>query len=274
MKKIFLFLIAVLLISQAAIAGFPVGKGRFKVVPNYTLYHAEGYWDNSGVYKAYVNNGKFTSNYFGIYFAAGLDRNLDFIAVLPFVVQTESSTGKLNSVGNIGDISLGLSYFLNNNSHPNTHMSLSGSLIIPGYQNVDTPYIGFGNFGMEAKFSIAGSTDKYYRNPYFDIDLGLRQYFDVLGPSQIFLNITGGMPLSEQVKISGTFNSVNSISTSSNFSSSNLTANKNFSYTRATAAVGFVASPRFEVWFSIFHDISGKNIGRGSGLGLYAVIKL
>ncbi len=273
MKKILLFLIAILAFNQTIFAGFPVGKGRFKIIPNYTFYQAKGYWDNNRLYTPYQNNGKFTSNYFAVNFSAGLARNLDFIATLPFVIQTETSTGKLNSVGNIGDISLGLSHFLNNDAHPNTHMAISGSVIIPGYQNTDVPFIGFGNFGVEGKFSIAGSTQKYYRNPYFDIDLGARQFFDVLGPTQLFVNITGGIPLSEQVKIAGTVNSLNSISTSDAFNSSNLTANRNFSYVRATAAAGFVPNPNLEFWFSIFHDLTGRNIGRGSGLGLFAVIK-
>jgi hypothetical protein len=276
MKKLGLIVVVLALFHQFAFAGFPIGKGRFKLIPNYTLYHAEGYWDNNGTYKAYINNGRFTSNYVGIYLGAGISKDLDFIATVPFVVQTQTSevsNGKINSVANIGDISLGLSYYISHFNNDNSHLSLSASLIIPGYQNVDTPYIGFGTFGMEAKVGVAGTTDKYYRNPYYDIEAGFRQYFDVYGPSQVFLNISGGIPISEQVKLNGSFNTVNSVSTLATFSASNLTANKNFSYIRAAAGVAFVASKNVEIGFNLFKDLAGKNIGKGSGISLFGVIK-
>ncbi len=272
MKKVLLILIATLAFNQAIFAGFPIGKGRFIIVPSYNFYRANGYWDSKGLYTAYTNNGKFTSNYFGIYFGAGISRNLDFVGSLPFVIQTETSTGKLNSVAGIGDIKLGLSYFLSH-FNENTHLALTGSLILPGYQNTVTPYIGFGSFGTEIKIGVAGSTQKYYRNPYFDIEGGLTQYFNTFGPSQIFANVTGGIPLSEQVKISGTVSSVNSMSAESAFNASNLSYNRNFSYVRMTAAVGYTVDKTWALWGNIYTDVTGRSIGRGSGVSIFAVIK-
>lgn len=273
MKKLGLLVVILALFSQYAFAGFPIGKGRFKVIPNYTLYRADGYWDNAGVYKAYVNNGRFTSNYLAVNIGAGLSKDLDFIATVPFVVQTQTSNGKINSVANLGDISLGLAYYFSHFNNDNGNLYLSGSLIIPGYQNVDTPFIGFGTFGMEAKVGVSGTTEKYNRNPYYDIEAGFRQFFDVYGPSQVFINISAGIPVSEQVKLNGSFNTLNSISTLVGFDPVNLTANKNFSYIRASAGVAFVASDKIEIGFSLFKDLAGKNIGKGSGISLFGVIK-
>jgi protein XagA len=275
MKKLGLVIIILALFNQFAYAGFPIGKGRFKIIPNYTLYRADGYWDNAGVYKAYANNGRFTSNYLAVNIGAGLSKDLDFVATIPFVVQTQTigDSGKINSVANLGDISLGLSYYISHFNNDNAHLSLSGSLIIPGYQNVQAPFIGFGDFGMEAKVAVSGTTEKYYRNPYYDIEAGFRQFFNVSGPSQVFLNISAGIPVSEQVKINGSFNTLNSSSTLLGFDQFNLTANRNFSYIRAAAGVAFVASKNVEIGFSLFKDLAGKNIGKGSGISLFGVIK-
>jgi hypothetical protein len=126
---------------------------------------------------------------------------------------------------------------------------------------------------MEAKVALSGTTEKYYRNPYYDIEAGFRQFFDVYGPSQVFINITGGIPVSDQVKINGSFNTLNSSSTLLGFDQFNLTANRNFSYIRAAAGVAFVASKNVEIGFSLFKDLAGKNIGKGSGISLFGVIK-
>lgn len=272
MKKISLLAITTVLFSQIIFAGFPVGKGRFKIVPSYNFYTAKGYWDANKLYTAYTNNGKFTSNYFGIFLAAGINRNLDFVGTLPIVIQTQTETGKLSSNAGLGDISLGLSYFL---SHfdDNTHLALTGSVILPGYQNTKLPYIGFQSFGTELKLGVAGSTQRYYRNPYFDIEGGARQYFSDFGPTQLFANITGGIPLSDKFKIAGTLSGVNSLSNETSFNSTNLSYNRKFSYTRLTANAGFTVNENWSIWGNIYTDISGTSIGRGSGLSIFAVIK-
>lgn len=272
MKKIIILAITTLLFNQTIFAGFPVGKGRFKLVPSYNFYNARGYWDNNGTYNAYTNNGKFTSNYFGVFFSAGISRNLDFVGTIPVVIQTQSETGKITSVAGIGDISLGLSYFLSHFDE-NTHLSLTGSVIIPGYQNTILPYIGFQSFGTEVKLGVAGSTQRYYRNPYYDIELGVRQYFNTFGPTQAFANITGGIPLSEQFKIAGTVSGISSSSVESSFNSTNLSYNRSFSYIRLTAMGGYTINEKWSIWGSIFTDVTGKSVGKGSGVSLFAVIK-
>ena len=275
MKKFILFAIIIFVFGQNVFAGFPVGKGRFKIVPSYNLYRAKGYWDKNGDYTAYTDNGRFTSNYFGIFVSAGISRNFDFVATLPIVIQTSSETNKLVTNAGLGDISLGLSYFLSHFDE-NTHLSVTGSLIIPGYQNTILPYIGFGSFGTEVKLGISGSTQRYYRNPYFDIEGGIRQYFNTFGPTQLFANITGGIPLSDEVKISGNLSGVSSQSNGAVFSTNPNFAsyNREFSYIRFTANAGFTINPIWSLWANIYTDVAGKSIGKGSGLSIFAVIKL
>lgn len=277
MKKIAILLILITASVPYVFAGFPVGKGRFMLVPSYNLYTAKGYWDQSRIYKPFDNNGRFVSHYFSLYGGYGISRNLNLMFNIPVTSQTFSQTGKVGTNFGLGDLTVGLSTFLTDFDKEN-HVSLTGSLILPMYQNptsADLPFLGFQSPGLELKMGIAGSTTKYFRNPYYDIEGGVRTYLNQGGPTQLFINITGGVPIADDWKISGTFSGVSSSSSNvTNVSTGQLFANGDFDYLRLTGNVGHIINDKVSVWFGIFTDISGRNTGRGSGLSLSAVLKL
>jgi protein XagA len=266
--------IVIILFYNTAFAGFPIGKGRGMLVPSYNFYSARGYWDRSRNYVEFPNNGRFTSHYFSVFGGFGISRKLDFVFNVPLVGQVRTENNLIKSNWGLGDVSLGLSYFFTEMDAQN-HISLTGSLIVPLYQNGTEPFIGFQKFGSEVKLGFSGSANRWTRNPYYDAELGFRQFFDRHGPTQIFFNITGGVPVSEKVKISGTIGGFNSQSSDPNqlFNANNLFANKQFDFLRATAAVGYSITANTAIWANIFTDITGSNIGRGSGFALFAVIK-
>ncbi len=271
MKKI-TFLIAALFVVTQSFAGFPVGRGRFMLVPSYNLYTAKGYWNSSRAYNAYGNNGRFSSNYFGLYGGIGINRNLDFVFNIPFVIQTYQETGKLSSNAGIGDLSLGLSFFLGH-FNERTHLSVTTSLMLPGYQNGITPFIGFQKPAVEIKFGVAGTAEYSLRNPYFDIEAGVRHFFDEFGPTQLFTNITGGLPINDEFKLSGTIGGVSSISPLAQFDIQNLSYNRQFDYIRITGSAGYTLSKTVSLWANLYTDVTGSSIGRGSGLSIFGVIK-
>ncbi len=49
MKKI-ITIVLLSIISSSANAGFPIGRGKYLLVPSYNLYTAKGYWDKDGAY--------------------------------------------------------------------------------------------------------------------------------------------------------------------------------------------------------------------------------
>jgi hypothetical protein len=264
-------------------AGFPVPKDYWMLSPMYSHYHASSYWNNTGKVIQYSSSGKFTSNYFGLYGAFGLEKDLNFVFNVPFIIQTYSNSNYLIQNSSLGDATAGLSYFPHLNSE-NQHLSVGGSLILPLYRNtltIDTaiassvslPYTGFQELGLEAKVGYSGTNVNYLRNTYYDLEAGLRTYFGSGGPTQVFLNATFGVPLNENIKIAGTLSAVNSGSNSFNSSSSSTGVNKDFSYARLTFAAGVKISEQGSLWGNVFTDVSGRNIGLGSGFSLFAVFK-
>ena len=277
MKRLTLLLIASIALIQTVSAGFPIGTGRWMLIPGYNYYNANGYWNKNSAYNAYPN-GNFSSHYFGISGGYGLNRKWDFLFNVPFVVQVDNNTtGTKNTyiAAGLGDTKFGLSYFFTDLDAVN-HVSLTGSLILPLYSNRGAPWpnIGFQSLGGELKLGFSGSATGGFRNPYYDIELGVRQYFSTDGPAQAFINITGGVPLDDNWKLSGTLNYINSVSSTVNSSSQVFyNYNKNFNYSRAGFNVGRVINENFSLWGGMYADIYGTSVGRGSGLSLSAVIK-
>ena len=277
MKRITIIFIISLAFVQTSWAGFPIGAGRWMLIPGYNYYNANGYWNKNSAYNAYPN-GNFSSHYFNLSGGYGIDRKWEFLFNVPIVIQIDNNTsGTKNTyiVGGLGDAKAGLNYFFTDLDAVN-HVSFSSSLIIPLYSNKGNPYpnIGYGVPGGELKLGFSGSATGGFRNPYYDIELGVRQYFSSDGPSQAFINLTGGVPLDDNWKISGTLNYINSVSSTVNTSSQLFyNYNKNFNYSRAGFNLGRVINENFSIWGGMYADIYGTSVGRGSGLSLSAVIK-
>jgi hypothetical protein len=272
---VFLLVFSSCFYQNAHAGGFPVNKGNWLLAPMYSHYSASSYWNSLRVIKSYDNNGLFTSHYFGLYGAFGIDKNLNFVFNVPYVVQSYSATNYLAQTSTLGDATLGLSYYFPN-ENPYKHISVTGSLIIPLSQNIITTTtttsiapVGFQSLGLEAKLGFAGTNMNVMKNTYYDVEGGVRQYFATGGPAQAFFNATFGVPLDKDWKIAGTLGGV----TSSSNNKGDSTINKDFGYLRFTFAVGYNISPGTSLWANVFTDVSGRNIGVGRGFSVFAVFK-
>jgi len=270
--------VAICLFSFTAKAGFPVGAGKWLLSPGYYYYSANGYWDANRVFNAYGSNGRFTSNYLGLYGVYGINRNWELVFNVPFVSQTFSQTGVLIQNSSMGDVTAGISYYPEM-KNLTTHFSVTGSLIIPLYQNVNytglsgitAPNIGFQSVGAEAKISLAGGSENFIKGFYYDVVAGGRQYFSTYGPTQFFFDATLGDAVDEDWKIYANFSTVSSQSNYTSTISDGI--NRDFSYFRVTAGFGYRVNKTVQLFANLFQDVSGKNIGRGHGFGLFAVIR-
>ena len=283
MKKVILLMMVTIASIQLSRANFPIGYGRWMLIPGYNYYNAKGYWDGKGGYNAYSNGGSFSSHYFGLYGGYGLSRRWNFLFNVPFVVQFDNNTQgtaaapKSYLASGLGDVTVGLSYFFTDFDALN-HVSLTGSLIVPLYANKGKPYpnIGYQSVGGEVKLSFSGSATGGFRNPYYDMEFGIRQYFNNEGPTQLFANITGGIPIDDYYKISGTLSGVNSFSSAATTTSTSqafYNYNKSFDYVRAAFNVGRVINENTSIWGGLYADVFGTSVGRGSGLSVSAVFK-
>lgn len=277
MKKVILLLVATISFVQFSWAGFPIGYGRWMLVPGYNYYNAKGYWDKYSNYSAYPA-GSFSSHYFSLYGGYGLSRNVNFMFNLPVVIQDDNNTSNTNKTyltGGLGDAMIGLSYYFNDFDALN-HVSLTGSLIIPLYSNRGKPYpnIGYQAAGAEVKLGFSGSATGGFRNPYYDIEFGVRQYFATDGPTQIFGSATGGVPLDDYWKISGTISGVNSFSAAATSTTQVFyNYNKSFDYVRAAFNIGRTINENTSIWGGLYADVYGTSVGRGSGISISAVFK-
>lgn len=272
-------LLAVCMLSAAkpVFAGFPIGQGRWLLVPTYTRYTAEAYWDQNRTLTPYTNSGRFTSNYFGLYGGYGIGRDVDFVFNLPYVTNTYTEGNTIvEQFSGMGDATVGLSYFLNHFDYYK-HLSVTGSIILPMYQNLPTVLLpGFASPGIEAKLGFCGTNTTTLKDTYYDLEAGVRHYFNQGGPTQFFANATLGAPLDENWKISGTLNAVTSSSGLGNTANPNLRnalLNRDFDFLRGTLSLGYRLNRNMSLWASIFTDFAGRSIGQGRGFSTYLVIK-
>ncbi len=274
MKKLVALILVVLLVNVAK-AGFPIGRGKYLIVPSYNLYMAKGYWDANGNYFAYSNNGRFASHYFGLYGGIGIGEKLDFVGNISYVMQRKLETGSTQTNSSLGDASFGLSYLLNTFDY-SKFLTVTGSLIVPLYSNDvnKTPYTGFQQVGGEVKFTYSGSNGERYSNTYFDINLGVRQYFSPEGPTQVFGDALLGIPLDEDNKLTFQLAGTKSTSTQTLFNPNNLFLNRQFNYFRLTAGYGRRISQNHQIFFTLFTDVSGRNTGKGGGGAISLVAEL
>ena len=274
-NKFLLILIIFCFPTSKMFAGFPIGQGRWLLVPTYTRYEATNYWDNLGTLTPFDNKGMFQSNYLGLYGGFGIGRDLDLVFNIPYVtnrfIQNNSEIAKLSTVG---DVSVGLCYFLNHYDYFK-HLSLTGSLIFPMYPvDLETDLVpGFSSTGGEIKLGLSGTaTGNFLKDSYYDVEAGVKTYFNG-GPTQLFGNAALGVPLDEDAswKINGTLNAITSGSGNSDAISKNPYINTDFSYVRLSIGIGKKINRHVTVWGSIFKDIAGRSIGQGSGFSTYLV---
>lgn len=272
-KTITIVLLAI--ISSAAYAGFPVGRGKYLIVPSYNLYTAKGFWDKDGTYFDYSNNGRFTSHYFGVYGGIGIGDKLDLIGNINYTMQSLRETNRIQSNGSLGDATVGLQYLLNSFDYYK-FLTVTGSLIVPLYTNTTgkEPFTGFQQVGGEIKMSLASTNRERLKNTYYDLTGGLRQYFSQEGPTQLFLDALFGIPLNDKNKITFSMNGVKSSSSLTVFNPNNLSLNRSFSYFRLGTGFGTKISQNNQIFFNIFSDVIGRNTGRGSGGSIQLVAKL
>lgn len=274
MKKQILLIAAMLMVLQG-FAGFPIGRGKYLLVPSYNLYQAKGFWDRDGNFTNFSNNGRFTSHFFSLYGGFGISDKVDFVATLPYVIQRRQENNFAEQNSSFGDAMVGLSYLLNSFDYYK-FLTFTGSLIVPLYGNNinKLPFTGFQQVGAEAKFGLSGTNRERLRNTYYDVAAGVRQYFSAEGPTQLFLDAIFGVPLDDWNKLTFSMNGVSSTSSSNVFNPNNLFLNRQFSYFRLGMGYGRKIDQNYQVFVNIFSDITGRNTGRGSGGSISLVAKL
>lgn len=272
--RIFLLLMLGFIYSSTLYAGFPVGKKRMMLSPTYNFYQSKAYWDRNSQLIPNPNNGRFASHYVGIFGAVGVGERTDLVFNLPFVYQVFRETGLTNTNSTIGDATIGMS-FLINDFDQYKFLTFTPSVIIPLYARPTTPQPipGLGLFGLEGKLGFSGSTRTRLNNQYWDMNVGLRRFIDTAGPSQIFADALWGIPIDESWTTTLSLSGLRSFSSVKGFLPSNPFVNRDFAFIRAQLGLGRKIQEGIEVFGTIYSDLWGMNVGKGSGGAITLVFK-
>ena len=268
--KLFISILFTLFIVQSCYADWPVKKKRMIFIPGYSYYHSKSFYDKTGHLSALGAGNSYTSHYFSLFGMYGITDRLDFFANLPLANQRMKENGVLLTKTGIADISVGLVYHFPS-ENLKKYFSLKGAFIFPGYQNTNSPYLGYGSKGYQLGMSYSlNLSDKFY----FDTEGNYTRYFDqATGPDQYFIFGTFGYAINDFEKLTFSFSHQLSVSTDKSFTN-NLAANKDFVSGRITLGYGRrisrTVTPHIEFYFTPY----GYNTGSASGISIYAIIKV
>jgi len=257
--------------------GFPVRPGRLLLSPSVGYFFANKQWDSLGVKKPFADNGKFSSISYSLYAEYGISRRFAAVALIPYVMNTYTQSGKNYLSSGFTDLETGVKYYLANINYQ-YYFAIQGTAITPMYKNpaVGSSSLGYGEEGAELKLSFAGGGQVFDRFYYFNLDEGLRQYFGTDGPIQDRYNGTFGLTLDKAFKnqISVSFGGFYTESNFKKFNVLNPTINKDFSFTQASLTYGHAFTRQLTVLVTGGQFITGRNTGDGSNVSLSLVYRI
>jgi hypothetical protein len=269
-KRNISLLILLCLVSSAANADWPIGKGRMILTPSYAYASASRMFDANGGIVAVPNSGKFTINTLSLYGAAGLSRKTDVIFNIPMASIASSSIFAKDKKSGVGDIFVGMAFHFPV-KELTSYFTLKTAIILPVYSNVTMPYLGYASKGAFVGASYSFNVQK---KAYAIVEGVYTRYFDDLeGPNQYNLNLIYGVELGGSNNLSFSFNHITSVSDNKTVSS-NLIINKDFMYGSLSASFGKKISRTLLPTVKTFYSVYGRNAGQGLGVAAILSIKI
>ncbi|MBX9734209.1 MAG: hypothetical protein K2X37_09105 [Chitinophagaceae bacterium] len=267
-KIIIVFLIIVMAIPSRA--DWPIGKGRTSMILSYGFFYSSKYFDSIGRVAKFTPGDNFKSYTIGLTALHGITRRLDLTVGVPFIMQDLISNGKRETNSGIGDVSIGLALHFPSELHKR-HLTIKASMIIPAYENVNTPYLGFASKGFQGAINYSFTPAP---QAFAVIEGTYTRYVDYAdGPEQVGGTATFGKQLNKYSMITFSFNHQLSNSTNINFNQ-NVLVNKNFTSGRLTMAYGRRLTRTITPFIQGFYTLYGTNMGIGLGGNLFFIVKL
>ena len=274
MKRMYLSILFLLLISSHCFAGWPVGKGRSVIGLGYNLYYGTHSFDNNWHLKSPSDASDFfRSNYFSLYLAHGISRRLDLVANASYLYQQARQSGINRQRNDFGDAMAGLAYSIENNEFTR-YLTFQLSGIFPLYTNPNNVLpIGYGSRGVD--FTVNYSVNpKYLKNDgYLMYQLAYRKYFDGAGPQQLIGDFTVAFIIKRFHQLLFNIQGVSSFSTNTT-SSINPKEVYNYETAKFTATYGRKVRRTIVLYGSAYYTFLGRNSLQGMGLGANMIIKL
>ena len=263
-------LFILLLLNFSSRADWPVGKGRTNIIASYNYFYSSKFFDANGKLTSFNQGDKFQSHFYGLTFLRGLTRRLDFVANVPYVSQDLISNGISLKNAATGDVTVGFAYHFPSAEYQK-HLTIKVSAIIPTYQNIKTPDIGYASKGITVGMNYSFTPIK---NAFAVVEGTYTRFIDLAeGPNQYRAGVTFGKSINKYSMV--TFNFAHQISQSINTAfNPNPQANKSFTSGLFTLAYGRKLTRTITPYIQGAYTLYGTNIGLGLSASAFIIWKL
>jgi len=274
MQKFFSYIILLVLYMLFSVkpifADYPIGKKRTAITGTFNYFYSSKYFNDQG---KLVNNAPgdyFQSTAYSLNITHGLSRRVDMFMTVPFASQTLVNGNNLESKSGFTDLNLGLAVHFPSIDYKR-YFTLRGSVGVPGYQNIQTPYLGYASKSV----SLGGN---YSFTPYKDgfaiIDFVYTRFLDSQdGPNQYRAVITLGKMYNKHTSVTASLSHQISQSINTAFNP-NLLLNKNFNAATLNLSIGRRINRIITPTIQGYYTLLGKNAGLGLGANIFVTVRL
>src|SRR3989339_165522 len=266
-----ILLIACLLCSvNSVFADYPIGKKRTAITGTFNYFYSSKYFNDQG--KLISNNpgDYFQASSYSLNISHGLSRRVDMSVTIPFASQTLVNGNNSETKSGVTDITLGLSVHFPSVDYKR-YFTIRGSVGIPGYQNNQTPYLGYAS-----KSVMLGANYSFtpYKNGFAIVEFIYSRFLDAQdGPNQYRAVITMGKMYNKHTSVTASLSHQVSQSVNTAFNP-NLQLNKNFNAATLNLSIGRKINRMITPTLQAYYTLLGKNAGLGMGANIFVTVRL
>lgn len=253
-----------------AFADYPIGKKRTAITGTFNYFYSSKYFNDQG--KLISNNpgDYFQASSYSLNISHGLGRRVDMSVTIPFASQTLVNGNNSETKSGVTDINLGLSVHFPSVDYKR-YFTIRGSVGIPGYQNNQTPYLGYAS-----KSVMLGANYSFtpYKNGFAIVEFIYSRFLDAQdGPNQYRAVITMGKMYNKHTSVTASLSHQVSQSVNTVFNP-NLQLNKNFNAATLNLSIGRKINRMITPTLQAYYTLLGKNAGLGMGANIFVTVRL
>lgn len=253
-----------------AFADYPIGKKRTAITGTFNYFYSSKYFNDQG--KLISNNpgDYFQASSYSLNISHGLGRRVDMSVTIPFASQTLVNGNNSETKSGVTDINLGLSVHFPSIDYKR-YFTIRASVGIPGYQNNQTPYLGYAS-----KSVMLGANYSFtpYKNGFAIVEFIYSRFLDAQdGPNQYRAVITMGKMYNKHTSITASLSHQVSQSVNTAFNP-NLQLNKNFNAATLNLSIGRKINRMITPTLQAYYTLLGKNAGLGMGANIFVTVRL
>ncbi len=255
---------------HSAYADYPIGKKRTAITGTFNYFYSSKYFNDQGKLISNAPGDYFQASSYSLNISHGLGRRVDLSVTVPFAVQTLVNGNNSETKSGVTDVNLGLSVHFPSIDYKR-YFTIRGSVGIPAYQNIQTPYLGYAS-----KSVMLGANYSFtpYKNGFAIVEFIYSRFLDAQdGPNQYRAVITMGKMYNKHTSVTASLSHQVSQSVNTAFNP-NLQLNKNFNAATLNLSVGRKLNRMITPTIQAYYTLLGKNAGLGLGANIFVTVRL